>query len=259
MSDTRTPRTVLVTGSGTGVGRSSAIRFAQMGFNVVVNYSRSSKEAEETLAAVQACGVEGTIIQCDVSSESAVSEMFQTVDAKYGRLDVLVNNAARTSFIPGPDLEAMTEDKWDEILSVNLKGTFFCVKHAVPLLRKGKGGKDGDVNGVIVNVTSIAGQTGRGSCIAYSASKGALNTMTKSLAIALAPDIRVNAVLPGPIDSRWIREGDNDWDLSEMTADFPIPRASTTDEIADGIIYLATGTTMTTGHLLLVDGGQAIR
>jgi 3-oxoacyl-[acyl-carrier protein] reductase len=164
---------------------------------------------------------------------------------------VLVNNAAMTYFIAMDNLADMTEEKWDRILAVNTKGPFFCIKAAASLLAAGQGG-------AIVNVSSVAGITGRGSCIAYAASKAALNTMTKSFARTLAPKVRVNAVLPGPIDSRWIREADNDWSLEEMTASYPIPRASSTDDIADGVMFLATGTAMTTGQLLVIDGGQTL-
>lgn len=241
----------LVTGSGTGVGRACALRFARLGYDVVVNYSRSAADAEKTADDVREHEVDCLCIACDVADDAQVVQMIQRVSSQFGRLDVLVNNAARTFFVPGPDLDAMSEERWDALLAVNTKGPFFCTRAAAELLRAGEGGS-------VVNVSSVAGMTGRGSSIAYSASKGALNTMTKSLACALAPDIRVNAVLPGPIDSRWIREGNNNWDLDEMTADYPIPRASQPDEIADGVVFLATGTRMTTGQLLVIDGGQTL-
>ncbi|MEM8733205.1 MAG: SDR family oxidoreductase, partial [Planctomycetota bacterium] len=204
------PPVALVTGSGTGVGRACALRFAKLGYRVVVNYSRSSTEAEQTAIDVRTLGSECLYVAADVSNEDAVAAMMAQVESQFGRLDVLVNNAARTHFIPASNLDEMSSEKWDQLLAVNTKGPFFCVRAASKLLAAGEGG-------CVVNVSSVAGQTGRGSCIAYSASKGALNTLTKSLAIALAPKIRVNAVLPGPIDSRWIREGDNNWDLNEMT------------------------------------------
>lgn len=242
---------VLITGSGTGVGRACALMFAEFGFDVVINYSRSEAEAEQTAEEVRQRGVRCEVIACDVSVESDVVNMMQSIEHAFGRLDVLVNNAAMTYFIDGGDLESMTEEKWDRILSVNLKGAYFCIKAAAPLLRAGRGG-------AVVNVSSVASTTGKGSCIAYAASKGALNTLTKSFARILAPSIRVNAVLPGPIDSRWIRDGDNNWSLSKITEGFPIPRASTPEEIAEGVVFLATGTSMTTGQLLAIDGGQTL-
>lgn len=241
----------LITGSGTGVGRACALRFAQLGFTVVVNYSRSKSDAEKVVEHITAAGGRSLLIACDVSDEVAVGRMISQISANFGRLDVLVNNAATTHFVAPANLTEMTTEKWDRILDVNLKGPFFCIRAAAELL-KASG------SGAVVNVSSVAGQTGRGSCIAYAASKGGLNTLTKSMALALAPHVRVNAVLPGPIDSRWIREGNQAWDLEEMTAGYPLPRPSTPDEIADAVIYLATGTRMTTGQLLVVDGGQTL-
>ena len=241
----------LVTGSGTGVGRACVLQFARLGYDVVVNYSRSNKEADATRKEAEDLGANAICIKADVSIESEVVSMISTIESKYGRLDVLVNNAARTHFIAHKDLESLTEEKWDQLLAVNTKGPYFCIKAAAKLLAAGDGG-------AVVNVSSVAGMSGIGSSIAYAASKGALNTMTLSFAKSLAPSVRVNAVLPGPIDSRWIREGDNNWDLDKMTEGFPIPRASSPDDIADGVVYLATGTKMTTGQLLVIDGGQSL-
>jgi 3-oxoacyl-[acyl-carrier protein] reductase len=163
-----------------------------------------------------------------------------------------VNNAATTNFIPHDDLEALTEEMWDRMLAVNLKGAFFVSRAAFDLLQAGEGG-------AIVNVSSVAGLTGSGSCIAYAASKGALNTMTLSLARSMAPKVRVNAVCPGPIDSRWIREGSPDWDLNQMVADFPIPRAASPADVADTVLYFALGTTLTTGQLVALEGGMLLK
>src|SRR5260370_13545932 len=189
-------KVAFVTGSATGIGRACALRFAKNKFHVVVNYSRSEAEARETLKLVEACAVRGLLVKCDVGSDAAVRDMLHTVEREFGRLDVLVNNAGMTWFIDHKNLEEMTEEKWDRILQVNLKGPFFCIRAAVPLLRKSGGG-------AVVSVSSVAGISGDGSSIAYAASKGALNTMTKSLARALGPEIRVNAVCPRPADTRW--------------------------------------------------------
>jgi len=246
------PRKVaLVTGSATGIGRACALRFAENGFDVVVNYSRSEAEALETLKLVEACRVKGLLLQCDVGSDAAVRNMFQTVDREFGRLDVLVNNAGTTWFIDHKNLEEMTEEKWDRILQVNLKGPFFCIRAAVPLLRKSGGGS-------IVSVSSVAGIGGEGSSIAYAASKGALNTMTKSLARALGPEIRVNAVCPGPVDTRWMRAVMSPEELDKRTSGYPMQRPALPEDIADTVIYLATGTTLTTGQCLVVDGGRTM-
>lgn len=241
----------LITGSATGVGRACALRFAEEGFDIVVNYSRSKEEALETKSLVEAEGVNALLIQCDVSDDGAVKQMIGQVESEWGRLDVLVNNAGTTEFIEHKDLDALSEEIWDRLLGVNLKGPFFCIRAAAHLLRESEFGS-------VVNVSSTAGIDGRGSSVAYCASKGGLNTITKSLARALGPEIRVNSVCPGPIDSRWLKRVMTDEQLAEMTADYPIPRPSLPDDIADTVLYLSLGTTLTTGQLLVVDGGRTM-
>jgi len=241
----------LVTGSATGVGRACILQFAKQGYDVVVNYSRSEVEARETVAEAEACGVSVMLVQCDVSDELSVRQMIGEVENRFGRLDVVVNNAATTNFIEHADLESLTEVMWDRMLAVNLKGAFFVTRAASALLKGGGGG-------AVVNVSSVAGITGSGSSIAYCASKGGLNTMTKSLARALAPEVRVNAVCPGPIESRWIRQGNPNWSIDAMVADYPLPKASQPDDIADAVLFFAIGTSMATGQLLSVDGGQTL-
>ncbi|QDT42161.1 3-oxoacyl-[acyl-carrier-protein] reductase FabG [Gimesia alba] len=241
----------LITGSATGVGRACALRFAEEGFDIVVNYSRSKEEALETKSLVEAEGVNALLIQCDVSDDGAVKQMIGQVESEWGRLDVLVNNAGTTEFIEHKDLDALSEEIWDRLLGVNLKGPFFCIRAAAHLLRESEFGS-------VVNVSSTAGIDGRGSSVAYCASKGGLNTITKSLARALGPEIRVNSVCPGPIDSRWLKRVMTDEQLAEMTADYPIPRPSLPDDIADTVVYLSLGTTLTTGQLLVVDGGRTM-
>lgn len=241
----------LVTGGGTGVGRACVLQFARRGYNVAINYSKSAAEAEATAAEAKTLGVDAIAIACDVADDAAVRSMMQTIQDRFGRLDALVNNAAMTHFVDADDLEGLTEPMWDRMLGVNLKGPFFVSRAAAPMLRAGEGGS-------IVNISSVAAISGRGSSIAYCASKSGLNTMTKSLAQALAPKIRVNSVCPGPINSRWIREGKPEWNINEMTAGFPIPYASDPDDIADAVLFFATGTRMATGQILMVDGGQLL-
>ena len=252
MSTTNSERPVaLITGGGTGVGQACAMHFAARGYDVIVNYSRSATEADETAERVAEFGGRVLTQQCDVSNDESVRTMIAVIEAEFGRLDVLVNNAATTHFVDHKDLEGMTEAMWDRILAVNLKGPFFVTRAATKLLTAG-------VGGAVVNVSSVAGENGRGSSIAYCASKAGLNTMTKSLARVLAPTVRVNAVCPGPIDSRWIRQGNPKWDLDKMVAGYPIPRASQPSDIADVVVFLAIEAKMVTGQLLSVDGGQTL-
>lgn len=245
-------RVALVTGSATGVGRACAVKFAAQGFDVVVNYpGLDREEAEETVRLVKEQGQEVLLVQCDVSADREVVDMIAEVEKFFGRLDVVVNAAGVTHFVDHTDLDGMTEEKWDAILAVNTKGPFFVIRAAARLLQQ-------QSTSAVVNVSSVAGISGAGSSLAYCASKGALNTLTKSLARALAPNVRVNAVCPGPIDSRWLREGMTEDAIAERVASFPIPKLSQPEDIADTVCYLADGTTMTTGQLLVVDGGRTI-
>ncbi|MEZ5939995.1 MAG: glucose 1-dehydrogenase [Planctomycetaceae bacterium] len=241
----------LVTGSATGVGRACAVRFANEGFDVVVNYSRSKSEAEETVRLVEAAGAKSLLIKADVSQLSEVEAMLSQIADHFGRLDVLVNNAGMTHVVPHDDLDGMTEEKWDRILAVNVKAPFFVTRAAAPLLKKSG-------SAAVVNVSSVAGLAGMGSSIAYCASKGALNTMTKSLARVLAPEIRVNAVCPGPIDTRWLQNWLTREQIDAIVAPYPIPRAAQPEDISDTVYYLACGTSLTTGQLLTVDGGRTM-
>ena len=239
----------LVTGGGTGVGKSTTLQLAARGFDVAINYSRSKDDAEATAAEAREQGVRATCIQCDVADNGQVRAMIERCEAEFGRLDVVVNNAGTTFFVKHTELEEMTEERWDRILDVNLKGPFFVSRAAIPLMRAGGGGS-------IVNVASVAGVAGSGSSIAYAASKGGLITMTKSLARAFAPDIRVNAVCPGVIISRWL-EGHADM-VDAALKITPLKRASTTDDIADVVTFLACDAGMMTGQALVVDGGRTM-
>lgn len=251
MNESQSRPVVLVTGAATGVGRAVAERFARQGYDVAVNYSRSEAEARETCALVEAAGVRSWLAQCDVSRDDRVREMVAGIERAFGRLDVLVNNAGTTYFIEHRELEELTEEKWDRILAVNLKGPFFVTRACVPLLKRSP-------TAAVVNVSSVAGILGWGSSIAYCASKGGLNTMTKSLARALAPEIRVNAVCPGPIDTRWLRNWKSTEEIEAMVADYPLPRVAQPEDIANAVYYLAAGTTLTTGQCLVVDGGRTM-
>jgi 3-oxoacyl-[acyl-carrier protein] reductase len=241
-------KVALVTGSATGIGRAVAVRFAERGLAVAVNFSRSDKEARETLADVQKHGVPAILCQANVADDDAVRAMVGRCAHELGGLDVLVNNAGTTRFIDHRQLDALTDEVWDEILGVNLKGTFYCCRAALPYLQE-RGGS-------IVNVTSVAGLMGNGSSIPYAASKAALNCMTKALARAFAPKVRVNAVAPGPVLTRWL--ADHMKQVEKMVEITPLRRAATPEDIADTVAFLALDTTLTTGQVLVVDGGRTM-
>ena len=239
----------LVTGGGTGVGRATSLLLAQRGFDVVVNYSRSSIEAEQTAEEVRATGVEAIAIQADVSSREQVIAMAEQIKRQWGGLDVVVNNAATTHFIDLGNLDDVTQEVWDQILDVNLKGAFWVAQQMVPLMKDRS-------ESAIVNVASMAGVTGAGSCLPYAASKGALMTMTKSLARGLAPQVRVNAVCPGVIESRWLQ--DHPEMIEGAMKVTPLGRPSSPEDVAKAIVYLACDAEMMTGQMLQMDGGRTI-
>jgi 3-oxoacyl-[acyl-carrier protein] reductase len=241
-------KVALVTGAATGIGRAVALRFASQGLAVAVNYSRSEAEAQETLAGVVARGAAGILCRANVADDGAVRAMVNRCRDELGGLDVLVNNAGTTHFIDHADLEGVTDAVWDDIFGVNLKGAFQACRAAWPLLRE-RGGS-------IVNVTSVAGLVGQGSSIPYAASKAALNCVTKSLARVFAPHVRVNAVAPGPVRTRWLAGREEMVERSLKAT--PLGRAATPDDIADAVVFLALGTTLMTGQVVVVDGGRTM-
>jgi 3-oxoacyl-[acyl-carrier protein] reductase len=244
----KTNRVALVTGSATGIGRSVAIRFARAGLAVVVNYSRSEKDACETIEHVKSHGVPAILCRADVADERAVKAMIHRCREELGGLDVLVNNAATTRFIDHADLDALTDEVWDNIFRVNLRGTFYCCRAAWPLLREREGN--------IVNVSSVAGLQGHGSSIPYGASKAAVNYLTKALARTFAPKVRVNAVAPGPVLTRWLADHMDHVEKSLQVT--PMGRAAHPDDVADAVAFLALESTFVTGQILVVDGGRTM-
>ena len=246
-------KTAIVTGSAVGVGRETALALARRGANVVVNYSRSEAEARQTLADVEALGAAALLARADVSRDEDVRAMVAQTVARFGGVDLLVNNAGITHFIDFTDLEGMTEEKWDNIFAVNVKGTFFCSRAVVPEMQK-RGA------GCIINVSSIAGVRATGSSIAYCASKAAIINMTMAFAQAFAPQIRVNCVAPGFIDTRWHlpRKEAADYDaLKWLVASVtPLKRVCGPKDVAQVILSLLEGADMVTGQTLVVDGGM---
>jgi 3-oxoacyl-[acyl-carrier protein] reductase len=248
-------KVAIVTGSATGMGRSTALMLAERGCHVVVNYTRSEAEAEQTAADVEARGAAALLVRADVSSDAECREMVQTTLGRFGRLDVLVNNAGTTYFVPHPDLEGLTEEMWDRILAVNVKGTFFMARAAAAAIRSSGGG-------AIVNVSSTAGVRAGGSSIAYAASKAAVINLTVSLARALAPEIRVNCVAPGFIDTRWLAQGYGERFEAMREAqrkNTPLRDAGQPEHMAQVVLSTITGMDWVTGQTIVADGGNIIR
>jgi 3-oxoacyl-[acyl-carrier protein] reductase len=239
-------KVALITGGGTGMGRATALLFAREGASVAVNYSRSRDEAEEVVAQIRGGGGKAIAIQADVANETEVTAMVRRVHEEFGRLDALINNAGWTQRVAHDKLEELTDEIWNKTLDVNLRGVFYCTRAAARLLRKQESAS-------VVNNASIAALTGAGSSIIYAAAKGAVVTMTMSLARALAPEIRVNAIAPG-----FVRTQFANWpaEMYEKAVEkIPLRRLPTVEDIANAMLYLVADARSTTGEMLLVDGG----
>ncbi|MHB1161006.1 MAG: SDR family NAD(P)-dependent oxidoreductase [Chloroflexota bacterium] len=246
-------KVAIVTGAAIGMGRAIAVAYGREGAKVVVNYSKSQREAAETAELVSQGGGEPLLIQANVAQDSQVRDMVaQTMD-RFGRIDLLVNNAGVTAFVPFSDLEALTDEVWDRLHGVNVKGSFFCSRAvAAPMRQQGAGR--------IINIASIAGIWPQGSSIAYCATKAAVIHLTKCLARALAPEIRVNAIAPGFIaDTRWFEGQPNLESTWKKTAESTLlRREGRSQDVADAALFLATRGDFLTGDVLTVDGGRML-
>jgi len=246
----------VVTGSSSGIGAATARLFASRGWNVVVNYSREAGPAEAVAAECrtlgQGFGAEVLVVKANVAEDADCRALAAAVDAKWGRCDVLVNNAGTTKFVPVARLEGISAEDFHSIYSVNTIGVFQMVRACEKALRASRGS--------VVNVSSIAGQDGLGSSIAYVASKGALNALTIALARALGPQARVNAVLPGFIETGWLQAGLGEaYEASRQAYKdgAALEQVLTPEDIADAIVWLLAATKVT-GQLLRVDGGRQV-
>ena len=244
-------KVAIVTGSATGVGAAVAVLLAARGCNVVVNYTKSQAEAEATAAACRAHGADVLVVQGDVSDDAACRAIVRAAVDRWGRVDYLVNNAARTKFVPYEDLDGLSKEIFLDIYAVNVVGPFQMIRAAAPHLKAS--------GGAILNNSSIGGVTGIASSMAYAASKGALNLITRSLALTLAPEVRVNAICPGAIQTRWLKGGlgDDQYDqlIAGLTAQVPLRKVATPESIARSIVAFLLDHTDVTGETLNVDDG----
>jgi len=251
-------RKALVTGSATGLGRAMAVKLAERGADLVVNYSRSASEAEEAADLCRAAGAEVHLVQADVAEDADCTRLAEAATG-WGQLDILINNAGTTRRAPDhSDLGALSKDDFMDIYAVNVAGAFLVTRACEGLLRAGHA-QSGRASAVL-NTSSIAGVTGIGSSVAYAASKGALNTLTLSLARALAPAIRVNAVCPGYIDTRWFSDHMEEEKYlalrQSVEAATPLKAASSPEDIADAaLFFVSDGARHVTGETLLADAG----
>nr|WP_154896066.1 SDR family NAD(P)-dependent oxidoreductase [Paenibacillus xylanexedens] len=241
-------RVALITGGGTGIGRAVSLLLAQKGARVAVNYSRSRNAAEETVQQIVDEGGQAFAVQANVASDTDVRQMVATVTETYGPITALVNNAGMTRHIPLQDLESVTEDVWNELYDVNVKGMFYCARAVTEGMQQAGGGS-------IVNLGSIAGSTGSGSSLPYAVSKAAVHGLTLSLAHALSPLIRVNAIVPGAVATRWW--AGNEERMNRLGGSLLLQRISSPEDIAHMICAALEQPSMT-GQLITVDGGQTL-
>ena len=249
MSEER--RKALVTGSSSGIGAAAAVALARAGYDVAVNYASSKARAEETAAACAREGAESFAIKCNVADESEVGAMLATCADAFGRLDVLINNAGTTIETAPKDMDAVDLDAWDRVFAVNVRGLFQVTRAALPLLRKSS-------DPSIVNTCSIAGLRPGPQPLPYAASKAAVANLTQTLAGALGPEIRVNAVAPGWMEGEWMERtlAENYDGLMARRARYtPLKRVATAEDVAETMLGLIEGNRFVTGHIVVIDGG----
>ncbi len=248
-------KVAVVTGSSSGVGGATARLLASLGASVVVNYFRGVEAGQRVADEIQAAGGSAIAVQADTRSDADCRRLIQAAIDEYGHLEILVNNAGMTHFIAHDDLEAVTDDVWDDIIGANLRGVFNCTRAAAPHMRAAG-------EGAVVNVSSIAGTGGGGSCIPYAASKAGVNVITKSLARVLGPEIRINTIAPGFIEGRWLRGGlgDDTYEAGRkrLGETAPLRGVATPETCADAIIALIERNVFVTGQTITVDGGATL-
>jgi 3-oxoacyl-[acyl-carrier protein] reductase len=247
-------KVAILTGGGTGVGRATALQLSALGYAVVLVYSRSQNEAEATADEVNTAGGRALALRADVAVDADCRALVAETMRVLGRVDVLVNGAGTTEFIPFADLDAVTDEVWDKLFRVNVVGAFHCARAVREAMLAGGGG-------IIINVSSVAAQIAQGSSIPYACSKAALDNLTVSLARTLAPQIRVNAVAPGFITGRWLENGlGANYEPAKQAFEQSLPLGRVCDpaDVAACIVSLITGSKLVTGQTLLVDSGMMI-
>ena len=243
-------KTAIITGSASGIGAATAIELSKRGWNVVINYSKSKEQAEKVAAKCK----DALVVQADVGDDAQCRKLAQAALDKWGRIDALVNNAGTTKFVKHADLEGLSADDFLRIFRLNVVGPFQMARACAAALKAQKG--------AIVNVSSVASLLGTGSSIAYAASKSALNTVTHSLARSLGPEVRVNAVCPGYVDTPWQhnalgKDGANKA-AEHYSAMVPLKDYARPEDLAETIAWLIEGARQVTGETIFVDGGMHI-
>jgi 3-oxoacyl-[acyl-carrier protein] reductase len=243
-------KVAIVTGSSSGIGAATAIELSRRGWSVLVNFSRDKSKAEQTAKQCK----DALVVQADVGDDAECRKLARAALDKWGRIDALVNNAGTTKFVKHSDLDGLSADDFLRIYRLNVVGPFQMVRACEQALRKAKG--------AVVNVSSIAATIGAGSSVAYASSKAALNAMTISLARSLGPEVRVNAVLPGYVDTAWHANALGAEGASKVAEHFagnvPLKDFARPEDVADAICWLIEGARQTTGETIFVDSGMHI-
>ena len=250
MSDGRPA--ALVTGGGTGIGRAAVLALAGAGFDVAINYSRSADAAKATAKEAEAKGAKAIAIQADVAEDASVRRMLAEVEKTFGRLDALVNNAGTTMETEPKDLEGVDVEQWKKVFDTNVLGIFLVTRAATPLLKK--------AHGAIVNTCSIAGLRPGPQPLVYAASKAAVANLTRTLAGALGPEIRVNGVAPGWMEGDWMKRtlAENYEGLMARRARYtPLKRNVTAEDVAETMVNMIVSNKFVTGEIIIIDGGFA--
>ncbi len=250
MSDGRPA--ALVTGGGTGIGRAAVLALAGAGFDVAINYSRSADAAKATAKEAEAKGAKAIAIQADVADDASVRRMLAEVEKTFGRLDALVNNAGTTMETEPKDLEGVDVEQWKKVFDTNVLGIFLVTRAATPLLKK--------AHGAIVNTCSIAGLRPGPQPLVYAASKAAVANLTRTLAGALGPEIRVNGVAPGWMEGDWMKRtlAENYEGLMARRARYtPLKRNVTAEDVAETMVNMIVSNKFVTGEIIIIDGGFA--
>jgi 3-oxoacyl-[acyl-carrier protein] reductase len=247
-SDVLSSRVAIVTGGAGGIGSAITRQLAQAGARVVITYNSDPAKADALLATLPGNG--HALMQASVTDSASLAKLADFVAETYGRLDILVNNAGITTPVPHDDLDGLTDEWIDRILQTNVRGTFAMIRACKSLLMADEGG-------LVVNISSIAGQTGLGSNVAYCASKAAIDSMTRSLGRSLAPKIRVVSVSPGLVLGEYTSRFDPAF-LQSNTDLTPLGRLATATDVGNAVLALATTLTFTTGSIISVDGGRTL-
>ncbi len=242
----------VVSGSSSGIGAATVQRYAKEGWDVVVNYSRQPEPAQAVAQACRALGAQALVVKANVADDADCRRLAQETQAHFGRADVLVNNAGTTKFVAMKNLDGLDAEDFQRIYAVNVIGAYQLTRAFVPLLQA-------QGAGAVVNISSVASMMGRGSSLAYMASKGALNALTVGLARALAPAIRVNAIAPGLVETPWLQEGMGAeryaHHVKAWTERAALEQTIQPEDVADCAWWLGAGAAKTTGEVLLLDAG----